>query len=87
MLNLNPDQWVLIYKDRMLGNIDADDGGIPLTVDDLDELDRYMTEQEQAWKDQHNEQVFAQALTGKHTMTGAKAAPLVWGQQSWSQWH
>jgi hypothetical protein len=84
--NLAPDRWTQVYRDRILGTIDADDGGIPLTADDLDNLDRYMEEQERAFK---QELQLQQVLGTKRTMSGAQssvdnrvtqqATPLSWG--------
>lgn len=90
--NLNPDSWLALYKDKMLGQLDANDGGIPLTEDDMDDLDRYMEQQERAWVKQ--EQKIQDTIGGKHVMTGSQAAanaPLVWGQgqpdgQVWGPW-
>lgn len=89
--NLNPEGWVQFYKDRVLGNLDTNDGGLPLTEDDLDELDRYMAQQESAWRDSAaSERNISNTVNGKHTMTGAKS-PLVWGDieqtgNSWGPW-
>jgi len=84
--NLNYEQWVTIYKDRLLGEISAanEDGDTALGVDDLGDLDRYMAEQEQNFQD---------ILTGKHTMSGADvpAAPIDWRSNNaehlqWGAW-
>lgn len=81
--NLNPEMWTKIYKDRILGQLDANDGGLPLTEADLDDLDAYMAQQEESWKRDNQEQAFQGVLSGKHTMSGASPAaakaPLVWG--------
>jgi hypothetical protein len=60
-LNLNPEQWVKLYRDRVLAGIATPDGEgeVQLTEDDLDELDRFMEEQERA---------FRENLNGRHTM-------------------
>lgn len=82
--NLNPEMWTKVYKDRILGQLDANDGGLPLTEADLDDLDSYMAQQEESWKSQHSQdQAISQVLTGKHVMSGGSPAaakqPLVWG--------
>lgn len=82
--NLAPERWTQVYRDRILGAIDANDGGIPLTTDDLDELDSYMEERERAFR---QEQQLQQVLGTKRTMSGAQpsaqqAAPLSWGPWS-----
>ena len=90
--NLNLDRWLLIYKDRMLGDLalSSDDEGTPLGADDLDELDRYMEEQERGYKNQvaQQEQRFQDTLYGRHTMSGAQA-PADWRaspELDWSRW-
>lgn len=82
-LNLNPEQWVRLYRDRVMRQLgvatEADE--IPVTADDLDDLDAFMAQQEAD---------FAAALDGKHTTSAApmgndlrsilgQAEPLSWG--------
>ena len=93
--NLNPEMWANVYKDRVLGQLDSNDGGLPLTEDDLDDLDAYMRQQEESWQREHAQnQHIDNVLSGKHTMSGSQS-PLVWsdiesGQQAqpskWGPW-
>lgn len=80
-LNLAPDRWIQLYKDRVLGNV-ADPEEVNLEIDDLAELDRYMAKQEQA---------FQETLLGTHTMSGAQAPAVDWRADqadhlSWGPW-
>lgn len=86
--NLNPEWWKVIYKDRVLGESGVDDG-IPLTADDLDDLDRYMEEQERKFREtQTATQQIDSQLFGTHRMSAGEsdwresyrqAQPLDWG--------
>lgn len=90
--NLNPEWWKVIYKDRVVGPTGADEG-IPLTENDLDELDRYMEEQERKYREaqeriQSQSQQVDSAVFGTHRMNAGadnwsspynQAAPLEWG--------
>jgi hypothetical protein len=90
--NLNPEWWKVIYKDQVVGDTGASEG-IPLTEDDLDELDRYMEEQERKYREaQQAQQSTAQQidakLFGTHRMnagdndwrdTYRQASALDWG--------
>jgi len=78
-LNLAPERWVVLYKDKMLGitGTPNDDGEIQIGVDELDELDSYMDQQEQK---------FQEVISGKHSIRGRsgqgfsdQAEPLQWG--------
>lgn len=42
--NLMPERWVELYKDQLFGalGIANEEGEVPLTEDDLDELDKFM---------------------------------------------
>lgn len=73
--NLNPERWALLYRDQMLGEMGiADENGeLQLGADDLDDLDRYMDEQEAR---------FQKVLNGKHTMSANQVEPLSWGPWS-----
>lgn len=66
--NLAPDRWVELYRDQMLGKlgIPNEDGEIPLTEDDLDDLDKFVERLEK---------------NGKFSMTGAQTPDLrnQWG--------
>jgi hypothetical protein len=80
--NLAYDRWLLLYKDRVLGQVFNPDeaGEIPLDIDDLSELDRYMEEQERAYQAAASrEENLQKILHGKRTMSGAQAEPLQWG--------
>lgn len=85
--NLNFERWMLIYKDRLLGEVGMpnDEGEIPVTVDDLEEVDRYFEEQEALFKQQAaaQEQRFQNTLHGKHTMSGA---PMDWRASEGLEW-
>lgn len=81
-LNLNPDMWVRLYRNNVIGQLGvADETAEPeieLTENDLDALDAFMDKQEEA---------FRKALSGTHTMTGAsnfnpakQADPLAWSE-------
>jgi hypothetical protein len=90
--NLNLERWMVIYKDRILGDLSlsGDDGEVPVTVDDIDEMDRYFEEQERLFKLQagQQEQRFQDTLTGRHTMSGAQA-PADWRATEglpWGRW-
>lgn len=69
-LNLNPDMWVKLYKDRVYNElgvpVESGENEIQLTEDDLSELDRFMERQEAA---------FQRDLAGKHTVSAAAGAP------------
>lgn len=85
-LNLNPEMWVKLYRDRVMGALGMPEGEeeLELTEDDLDGLDAFMDQQERD---------FMSALGGTHSMTGAdtsgndfaaryakaQADPLQWG--------
>lgn len=88
---LNPEMWVRIYKDKILGDLVTPDGEgeMPVTEEDMADLDRYMEQQEQAWKKEHE---FQQIISGqtKRTMSGA-TTPLDWPQMQaeplqWGPW-
>ena len=88
--NLNPEWWKVIYKDRVLGESGVDDG-IPLTADDLGDLDRYMEEQERKFREAQASSPTAQIdnkIFGTHRMNAGEqdwrdsyrqAQPLDWG--------
>ncbi len=42
--NLQPDRWTELYRDQLMASLGIanEEGEIPLTEDDLDELDRFM---------------------------------------------
>jgi hypothetical protein len=87
--NLNYDRWLLLYKDRVLAGLVDESGEIPLGIDDLADLDRYMAEQEAAYLDERQrEEKFQNILTGTHTMSGASAAPapIDWRATQEEQW-
>jgi hypothetical protein len=80
-LNLNYEAWTRLYRDRIMRQLGVDESGEPeieVTPDDLDELDRFMAQQEAD---------FSSSLAGKHSMGGgarafdftAQAEPLAWG--------
>lgn len=48
-LNLNPEQWVKLYRNRLLGPAGPNPNEVPLTESDLGDLDRYMEEQERRY--------------------------------------
>lgn len=83
---LNPDNWVRFFRDKLLQmETPLGEGESELTEDDMSELDRFMEDQEQAWKDS-----FQQTLGGTHTMSGAQA-PVDWRQMNaqplqWGPW-
>jgi len=89
--NLNPEWWKVIYKDRVLGESGVDDG-IPLTENDLDDLDRYMEEQERKYREtQSQQQQIDTKIFGTHRMSAGaddwrdsyrQAQPLDWGPWS-----
>lgn len=86
--NLNPDWWKVIYKDRVIGTSGADEG-IPLTEDDLDDLDRYMEEQERKYREfQQAQSHIDNTIYGTQRMSAGgddwrdayrQAPPLDWG--------
>lgn len=81
-LNLNPEMWVKLYRNRVMNQLGVGDPNeLPVTEDDLNELDAFMAQQEAD---------FQAELNGKHTMSGAQspddfgsffgqAEPLQWG--------
>jgi len=89
-MNLNPEVWAKLYRDRLFGDALANEEGTELTAEDVDsgELDRFMEEQERQWAAEHK---FQEALSGTRKMSGAKAPmdwramnqaePVVWGRQ------
>lgn len=87
-LNLNPDQWINLYRDRVYNElgvpVEKGEDEIELTEDDLSELDKFMDLQEAQ---------FQAALQGRHTVGAtttepepewydvhAQADPLQWGE-------
>jgi hypothetical protein len=82
-LNLNPEMWVKFYRNRVMNQLGVpDEEGVPVTEDDLDDLDAFMSQQEADFQAQ---------LTGTHTMSGGSAGgdfksilaqgqPLAWGE-------
>lgn len=74
--NLAPERWGLIYRDQLLGMAGQPngEGEIPIGVDELDELDRYMDQEEDR---------FQRIINGRHTVSGSdQIEPLSWG--AWS---
>jgi hypothetical protein len=84
-LNLNPDMWVKLYRDRVMGALGVPTGEdeVELTEDDMDDLDAFMDQQERD---------FVAPLLGRQSMSGAEgpndwrnrffkaqADPLQWG--------
>ena len=81
-LNLNYDMWVKLYRNRVMNQLGVGDPNeMPVTEDDLDELDAFMAQQEEEFQAQ---------LNGKRTMSGAQSPndfrsilgqtePLSWG--------
>lgn len=84
-LNLNPDMWVKLYRDRVMAQLGVPGGEeeVEVTEDDMDDLDAFMAQQERD---------FTSVLDGKRTMSGgespadfrsrflrAQAEPLQWG--------
>lgn len=64
-LNLNPEMWVKLYRNRVMNQLGvSDDDGDPVTEDDLDELDAFMSQQEADFQAQ---------LHGTHTMNAGTA--------------
>lgn len=59
--NLMPERWVELYRDSLLGalGIANEEGEVPLTEDDLDDLDKFMERLEK---------------NNRFTMTGAETA-------------
>lgn len=60
--NLYPERWAELYRDQLLGKLQIpnEEGEIPLTEDDLDDLDKFMERLERG---------------GQFTMSGGDAAP------------
>lgn len=86
-MNLNYELWLKIYAKDVLGDLTGGDE-VELTVDDLDDLDKFWEEQERDVQDK--ERQFQQALSGTRTMSGAQT-PLDWramqqGQAEPLQW-
>lgn len=76
-LNLNYEQWARLYRDRIMGQLGVEDKDeLPVTEDDLDALDAFMSQQEAE---------FNQILHGTHSTGPAsrnvsgQAEPLQWG--------
>ena len=82
--NLAPERWVQVYKDRIEYEYEDESGETNIGIDDLDELDRFMAQQEQSYRE---EQFLQQTLTGKHTMNGSQV-PSEWPTDpgQWSAW-
>jgi hypothetical protein len=70
--NLAPERWAIIYREKMLGELG--EGEIPIGADDLDELDKFMEDQEAR---------FQQALNARHTASlNNQVEALSWGPWS-----
>lgn len=71
--NLAPDRWIDLYRDQVLGEmgIPNEDGDIPLSEGDLDDLDSFMAKLER---------------NAKFSMTGAQTAADFKPAQEWSRW-
>jgi hypothetical protein len=72
--NLNPEQWVKFYRNRVLKAVD-DPNEIALTEGDLGDLDRYMEEQEKRYAETGSyfaanpDQVVSSMLNNAQTVT------------------